>query len=312
MFVDAGLSPAEISALFIVWSVTSSLLEIPSGLWADTVSRRLLLMIGPALAALGFALWTFKPCFAAFAAGFVFWGAGSALRSGTLQAVVYTELTRLDAVAAYPRLIGRSRSFASAAVLVATGLASPVIAIGGYRAVGIASVAVVLLGVPLGASLPDSRGHLDGPDYLDGPDHCKDDHSGGGEFGPDGRSGRTARAARAGERGETGSGRPGDRNGGDRNGDAGTGRGFAAVWRTGLAEAGRVPAVRRALVVVAVVTGFTALDEYVPLLVASTGAPAAEVALWVLLVSAGGLVGGWFTGRGRRGCRCCLRPRRSA
>ena len=81
MFADptvpgAGLNPAQISALFIIWSVTSFVAEVPSGIVADRLSRRRLLMISPVITGGGFALWTFTPSFVAFAVGFVLWGVG--------------------------------------------------------------------------------------------------------------------------------------------------------------------------------------------------------------------------------------------
>jgi predicted MFS family arabinose efflux permease len=157
LFTETGLSAAEVSSLFIIWSVTSFALEVPSGLWADVFSRRRLLMIAPALAAAGYALWTFLPSYPSFALGFVLWGAATALRSGTLQALVYEELVRLGAPGAYGRLIGRSQAISMTAIMAASGLASPVLAAGGYRAVGIVSVATTLLGIPLGWSFPESR-----------------------------------------------------------------------------------------------------------------------------------------------------------
>ncbi|URM93381.1 hypothetical protein LUW76_03000 [Actinomadura madurae] len=60
------------------------------------------------------------------------------------------------------------------------------------------------------------------------------------------------------------------------------------------------PAVRWALVLVVAVEGVTALDEYVPLLVRSTGVAAASVPLLVLVVTVGDAVGGWLAGRGVR------------
>jgi predicted MFS family arabinose efflux permease len=158
LFADTGMSAAEISSLFIIWSVTGFVLEIPSGLWADVFSRRRLLTIAPLLTAAGYALWTFVPSYYSFAAGFVLWGAGSALRSGTLQALVYEGLARAGAPEAYERLIGRSQAVGITAIMAATALAGPVLAAGGYRAAGIASVVVTLLGACAGLFFPESRG----------------------------------------------------------------------------------------------------------------------------------------------------------
>ncbi|MFD0904608.1 MFS transporter [Actinomadura sediminis] len=239
LFADAGLSPAEISSLFVIWSVTTFLLELPSGLWADVFSRRWLLVAAPLLAGAGFGLWAFVPSYPAFAAGFVLWGAGSALRSGTLQALVYEGLERVGAAGAYGRLVGRSEAVSLLAVVAASGLAAPVLAMGGYRALGVLSVVVCVLGAVAGWLLPESRG--------------------GGEDG-DGS--------------------------------------LAGVVREGWRQVRGVPGVRGALVLSVVLMGVTSLDEYVPLVVRSTGVAAVWVPLLVLVVTVGDAVGGWAAGRG--------------
>lgn len=91
LFADSGLTVWQISSLFALWSVTGVLLEIPSGAWADAVSRRLLLWVGPLLTAAGFTLWVLVPSYWAFALGFVLWGIKGALGSGALEALVYEE-----------------------------------------------------------------------------------------------------------------------------------------------------------------------------------------------------------------------------
>lgn len=240
LFAETGLSVAEISSLFVIWSVTSFALEVPSGLWADVFSRRRLLTIAPALAGSGYALWTYLPSYPAFAVGFLLWGAGGALRSGALQALVYEELTRVGAPDAYARLIGRSQAIGTTAAMAATGLAAPVLAAGGYRAVGTASVVVTLLGVLAGFSLPESRGHS--------------------------------------ERDQS----------------------HVEVLRDGLAQVRGAPRARRCLVLVAVLMGIGALDEYLPLLAGSTGIGASAVPLLMLLVMVGVTAGGWSAGRGTR------------
>ncbi|WP_255272444.1 MFS transporter [Actinomadura madurae] len=242
LFAETGLSPAAISSLFVIWSVTTFSLELPSGVWADVFSRRLLLVVSPLLAGAGFGLWVLFPSYAAFAVGFVLWGAGSALRSGTMQALVYERLERVGAAGAYARLMGRSEAVSLLAVVAASAVASPVLAVGGYRALGSASVAVCVACAVAGWFLPESRG--------------------GGED----------------EREPS----------------------LGSVVCQGWAQVRGEPAVRWALVLVVAVEGVTALDEYVPLLVRSTGVAAASVPLLVLVVTVGDAVGGWLAGRGVR------------
>ncbi|MET9777060.1 MFS transporter [Streptomyces sp. NPDC006367] len=165
LFADTGLSVWQISSLFALWSVTGVLLEVPSGAWADAVSRRLLLCLGPLLTAAGFALWVLLPSYGAFAAGFVLWGAGGALGSGALEALVHDELERLGEAGRYARVMGRARSAGLVAVMAAMGLAGPVFARGGYPAVGAASILVCLLAAAVATRFPEHRpsgGHQGG------------------------------------------------------------------------------------------------------------------------------------------------------
>ncbi|MEU2599411.1 MFS transporter [Streptomyces hirsutus] len=157
LFSDTGLTVWQISSLFALWSVTGVLLEVPSGVWADAVSRRLLLWLGPLLTAAGFTLWALVPSYGAFAAGFVLWGAGGALASGALEALVHDELERLDAAGRYARIMGRARAAGLVAVMAAMGLAGPVLDRGGHTAVCAASVLACLLTAATALRFPEHR-----------------------------------------------------------------------------------------------------------------------------------------------------------
>ena len=85
LFLDTGLSEAQISVLFALWSVTGFLAEVPTGALADRWSRRGVAGAGGVLQAVAFALWTAAPELWAFAAGFVVWGIGGALVSGAAR-----------------------------------------------------------------------------------------------------------------------------------------------------------------------------------------------------------------------------------
>ena len=157
LFTATGLSPAEISSLFAVWSFTAFAAELPSGAWADRYSRRWLIAAGPLVTAAGFALWVAVPSYPAFAAGFVLWGLGGALISGALEALVYEELDRVGASGSYARVLGRATAVRTTAVMAASALAGPVLAAGGYPALGAASVAALLVAAAIGWSFPESR-----------------------------------------------------------------------------------------------------------------------------------------------------------
>lgn len=270
LFADTGLSPAAISSLFVIWSVAGFVFELPSGLWADVFSRRRLLAASPLLTGAGFALWTFLPSYPSFAAGFVLWGVATALRSGTLQALVYEELARVGAAGSYARLMGRSQALGTTAIMLANGVAAPVLAAGGYRAAGVVSVLACVACSALALTLPESRTASTAPDAPDraGPDRA----------GPDGE-------------------RPEDAGPEDAEEDEGP---FLEVLRDGWGQVRRVPRVRGALVLAAAVMGFAAMDEYLPVLGEAMVAGAALVPLLMLVVGVGETAGGWLAGRGVR------------
>jgi len=173
LFADTGMSVWQISSLFVIWSAGSTLLEVPSGAWADAVSRRLLLCLAPLFAAAGFTLWVLFPSYPAFAAGFLLWGAGGALASGSLEALVFTELGHFGAAGRYARTMGRARTAETLGVLLSTGLAGPVLAAGGYLAVGAASVLACLLAAAVATRFPEHQGPApatDGPVDDEGDD----------------------------------------------------------------------------------------------------------------------------------------------
>jgi hypothetical protein len=290
--------------LFAIWSVVSFVFEVPSGALADAWSRRGLYAIGELLTAAGYALWLLWPTFTGFALGFVLWGIGGALSSGTLEALVYDQLEsvacdppesvacdppesvacdqlesvacdQLESVAsdqlapepvesasdhraeprlvpggggsgaAYAKLMGRSGTVGILAMLAATLLATPAFAAGGYRLVGIISIATVTLGGLLALRLPDSR-----------PPAGTDE-----EAEP----------------------------------------GWSALLWSGLRESARTPAMLLTVLIAALVPGFTALDEYLPLLARDKGAPTTAVpllfGLTALAMAAGSALAGRYAAR---------------
>ncbi len=156
LFADHGLGAARISSLLVIWSVTGFMCEVPSGAWADKVSRRGLLILSSLLHAAGFAAWTVFPSYGGFAVGFDLWGVGGALASGTFEALLYDELAGGGSAGDYAVVIGYATSASEAATLLATLSAAPLFAWGGYGLVGWVSVGVALTDALLAASLPSA------------------------------------------------------------------------------------------------------------------------------------------------------------
>lgn len=273
LFADTGLSVAQISSLFAIWSLTGILLEVPSGVWADAVSRRRLLAGAPLLGAVGFGLWVATPSYAVFALGFVLWGARGALQSGAAEALLYEELDRLGLADRYGAVIGRASTIGLLGVLLATAVAAPVFALGGYPAVGVASVLACLLGALAGLALPEHRAAV------------------GSTADPAAESEPVVDFASADDSESAGEAESADGAGGS---------GFLAVLRAGLVEARTDRSVRRALLFLpAMAAIWGGLEEYVPLLAADVATPS-TVPLLVLLVSLGVMAGGLLTPIGQR------------
>ncbi|MCY9783711.1 MFS transporter [Nocardiopsis sp. EMB25] len=273
LFQEHGLSVAQISSLFFLWSATGLLVAVPSGAWADVVPRRYLLAAAPLLAAAAFTLWLVAPSYWAFALGFVLWGAGGALSSGALEALVHTELALRDGTDRYAAIMGVRRTLGVVAAGGATLLAIPVMSAGGYPAVGAASVAACALCFLAGLALPEHREDAAASE-ADGA--C--DRTGGVDDadGPDGQV-----DAQASEKPPVSA--------------------YTAALRAGLAEARASRAVRTAIVLVIVVGVFWGvLDEYLPLLAVESGTPVEAVPFVVLVAWTGASVGGLAAGPAAR------------
>ncbi len=155
LFLDTGLSGAEVSALFAVWSVTGFVCEVPAGVLADRWSRRGVVVLASVLQAAAFAVWTAAPAVWAFALGFLLWGVGGALVSGASEALVYDGLAAVGAADTYARVNG-AMTAAELLVQIPTALAAGALfEAGGYPAVGWASVAVCLAAAALALRFPE-------------------------------------------------------------------------------------------------------------------------------------------------------------
>ncbi|WP_051046084.1 MFS transporter [Nocardia asiatica] len=262
LFADHGMSTGQISLLFAIWSATSFLLEVPSGAWADTVSRRGLLALSGVLLTAGFALWTAVPSFAGFAAGFVLWGTSGALASGTFEALLYDDLAARGESGSYPRVLGYTRAGAEAAVVVAIVAATPLYLYGGYALVGWSSVVIAGAHTLIALSLPTAPKAVSAVDVDDLEDSASE------AIAPESVVARPRPFAR-----------------------------YLTMLKTGVGEAIRVQAVRYGVLLEALLFGITAFDEYFALLAEESGVSTAVVPLLVGLTVLGSLTGSVLAGR---------------
>ena len=153
MFVDAGLTPVQISVALTAWSATAFALEIPAGVVADRLPRRLVLAVAQAGRAAGFVVWLFYPHFWGFLAGLVLWGVKSAFTSGTFEALLFDELKAEGRAGDYVRVVGRARAAQAVAVLCASFCAAAVARFG-YPLALAASLASIAAAMVFALSLP--------------------------------------------------------------------------------------------------------------------------------------------------------------
>lgn len=139
MFLDSGLSPFQISILYVTWSGIVFILEIPTGVLGDLYSRKNILFWSQLVRTLGYLTWILFPTFWGFLVGFIFWGIKSALTSGTLDALIYESLKTHQREREYPKILGLMNSLSLTAILLASFLASGAIILG-YKFVLIMSM----------------------------------------------------------------------------------------------------------------------------------------------------------------------------
>src|SRR3954454_2538955 len=166
LFLDTGLSDAEISLLFAVWSVTAFVTEVPAGALADRWSRRGVLVLGGVLEGVGFIVWTASPSFWSFLVGFVIWGVAGALWSGAAEALVYDELAAVGAEDSFARVNGALTPAELLVQIPTAVLASLLFALGGYALVGWFSVACCLAAAALALRFPEAPRADDGEELL--------------------------------------------------------------------------------------------------------------------------------------------------
>jgi MFS family permease len=267
MFADNGLSDAQISALFLVWSGVGIVAEVPTGALADRFSRRGALAAGAVLQALGYSLWLTVPGFTGYAAGFVLWGLGGALTSGSLEALLYDGLKAVGATSHYSRLLGRATAAGLIAQIPAALAATLLFVVGGYALVGWISVGCCLATAGLALLLRDVR-----------PQRADVSAAGGTPDGgtPDG--------------GTSDGGGPDD--GGPDDDDSGLG--YFATLKAGVGEAVSTPALRALVIIVALLTGLDALEEYFTLLADDWGVPLEAIPVAALAIPLAGAVGTWW------------------
>lgn len=172
MMGERGVEPFDLSLLFALWSLAVVATEVPTGVLADRVSRRRLLIASRLVKGCCFLTWFVFPGFWGYLAGFVCWGVASTLRSGTAESVLHDTLSAVDAPEHFERIYGRAAAaghFGLVASFLAGGLLAGRVGFGIPLALSVAGPWLAAVAIAAGVNDPPrgtaSPGHSES--YLE-------------------------------------------------------------------------------------------------------------------------------------------------
>ena len=119
MMQSHGLTPVDISLLFILWSLSALVFEVPSGAVSDRMDRRAVLMLSSFIPSVVFLLWYWQPTLAGYAAGFLLWGFAGSLWSGTAEAYLFERLAAMGAAERFQEFYGLGSASAQVGIALA-------------------------------------------------------------------------------------------------------------------------------------------------------------------------------------------------
>lgn len=154
-FREMGMSFLQIGVLFSIREVSTNILEIPTGVFADAYGRRKSMIFSFLSYIVSFCIFYFLPIFWMYAVAMVCFAFGEAFRTGTHKAMImeYLRLKNMTdfKVEYYGHTRGASQMGSAVSSLIAAAL---VFYIGGYRIVFLASVVPYVFGLFLMMSYP--------------------------------------------------------------------------------------------------------------------------------------------------------------
>ncbi|MBN2426083.1 MAG: MFS transporter [Calditrichaceae bacterium] len=126
---ETGLSYLQIGSLYSIRQITTNLLEIPSGIFADTVGRKTTLIAGMFFYLVSFISFYFSNDFLFLGIAMLFFGAGEACRSGTHKAMILIYLEKNNYLQYKTHYYGATRSWSQIGSALSSLLAITVLLI---------------------------------------------------------------------------------------------------------------------------------------------------------------------------------------
>ncbi|TVQ39463.1 MAG: MFS transporter [Spirochaetaceae bacterium] len=162
-FLEKGLSYAQIGTLYATREVCINLVEVPSGMLADALGRRLTMIVSFLAYIVAFSVFFVAADYWLLFAAMVAYAFGDAFRTGTHKAMIFDYLNGKGWQHLRTHYYGRTRAWsqrgAAVSALIAAGL---VLWHGSYAVVFLFTIGPYVLDLLLIASYPAA---LDGPRY---------------------------------------------------------------------------------------------------------------------------------------------------
>ena len=151
----AGLTPVKLVLVGTTLEISAFVFEVPTGVVADSYSRRLSIIIGYVLMGVGFLVEGFFPAFLPILLAQVIWGLGYTFTSGAKQAWITDEIGEEGA----NKMFLRAARFGTVAYLFSLGM---IILIGSHNvafSIRAGGIGILLMGITLALIMPETGFH---------------------------------------------------------------------------------------------------------------------------------------------------------
>jgi MFS family permease len=119
LFFSRYITFAQIGYLEVIGLLSTAILELPSGVFADLVGRKYSVALGNLIAAVGLVIIGFSQTFGAFLLGYIINSVGCAFVSGSDSALIYDTLKQFNKENIYSKIAGKGETLFRLAVVVA-------------------------------------------------------------------------------------------------------------------------------------------------------------------------------------------------
>ncbi len=177
-FREVGISYFQIGILFGVREIATNILEIPTGIVADSYGRRKAMMAAFGVYILSFVVFYFFPAFIPYLGAMVLFAMGEAFRSGTHKAMVLDYITRHGMADQKVHYYGHTRSWSQRGSALSALIAGLIVFTHGqYHQVFLYSIVPYVIGFLLIKSYPKYLDFSESVNQASGSEGGSDDRA---------------------------------------------------------------------------------------------------------------------------------------